>query len=145
MNVKDLCDKYNIIYYKINKDNSIDVYNSVYLNGYGLSKLPLKFNKIYGDFFCNYNELKTLEGCPKYVTKSFDCSFNKLTSLKWCPKSVGGTFDCRKNKLTTNTSDNNIIKGKFISSLKENKLNKENYNEWNKIKKRKKIINKILK
>ena len=63
--IDSICKKYHIIKYTINDDFSIDVEGSVDLRSKGLSKLPLKFNKISGDFYCDDNKLTTLEGAPK--------------------------------------------------------------------------------
>ncbi len=65
--IDEICRKYYIENYTINPDGSIDVNGYVYLSNKGLTKLPLKFNKVNGDFYCGYNQLKTLEGCPKEV------------------------------------------------------------------------------
>ena len=66
-----------------------------------LTELPIKFNKVGGDFKCNNNELTTLEGAPKEVGGDFKCNENKLTSLEGGPVSVGGDFICRNNQLTS--------------------------------------------
>ena len=51
--------------------NAIDVNGDVNLHGDGLSELPLKFNVIYGNFYCSNNQLTTLEGCPKIIKEHF--------------------------------------------------------------------------
>ena len=66
-----------------------------------LTELPIKFNKVGGNFYCNNNELTTLEGAPKEVGGDFKCNENKLTSLEGGPVSVGGDFICRNNQLTS--------------------------------------------
>ena len=66
----------------------------------GLTKLPINFTEVGGDFVCYHNQLTSLEGAPKIVGKSFHCSYNQLTSLKGAPKYVGGSFHCSDNKLT---------------------------------------------
>ena len=93
--------KYRINFCTINDDMSIDVDGDVHLSGKGLNKLPLKFNKVRGNFYCYNNRLTTLEGSPKEVGKSFDCSYNKLRSLKGSPIKVGSTFWCQDNQLIT--------------------------------------------
>ena len=98
--IHKICKKYKIKNYTINPDGSIDVYGHIYLQRIELTKLPIKFNHVSGDFWCYRNNLTTLEGCPKSVG-SFDCSYNKLTTLEGCPKSVGSSFYCDNNKLTT--------------------------------------------
>ena len=102
---KELLDEYhNVGYignYTINENGTIDVDGSVNLVGIGLYKLPLKFGKVAGDFWCSENKLSNLEGCPEYVGGDFDCSDNELTTLNGSPVYVGSTFDCSCNKLTS--------------------------------------------
>jgi hypothetical protein len=55
-----------------------------------------------GDFFCQYNKLKSLKGCPTEVGGNFDCSHNQLTSLEGSPEIIGKDFWCNSNdKLTS--------------------------------------------
>ena len=109
-----ICKKYGIKNYTINDDGSIDVYNSVHIDSKKLKKLPLKFNKIDGDFYCNCNRLTSLKGCPKEVNGDFNCFINKLTSLKYCPKEVYGNFTCYSNKITSFDHLPFSIDGEFI-------------------------------
>ena len=120
--INAVCSKYNIRNYTINDDLSIDIKGSVYLFNKSLTKLPLKFNIVSGDFdcshnklttlegspkevgsnfYCYYNELTTLEGSPNDISIDFICSNNQLTTLEGSPKNVGGNFDCSDNQLTT--------------------------------------------
>jgi hypothetical protein len=73
------------------------------LNKVGLTKLPdiLKDITVGGYFDCSYNNLTSLENCPKTVGGSFICGFNNLTSLEGSPSSVGGSFICGGNNLTS--------------------------------------------
>jgi hypothetical protein len=95
-----LCKKYKIKKYKINSDGSIDVDGDVNLSAKYLTKLPLKFNKVIGNFTCNHNKLTTLEGCPNYITLDFHCINNKLTSLEGCPDYIGRDFIFPGNNVT---------------------------------------------
>ena len=98
--IDSICEKYNIKNYTIDSDGIVDVDGDVDINNNrGLSKLPLKFGEVSGHFNCNYNDLLSLEGCPKSVGSYFDCSNNHLISLEGCPQSVGGHFDFFDNKL----------------------------------------------
>ena len=54
-----------------------------------------------GNFYCDYNQLTSLEGAPTKVGEYFDCSGNQLTSLKGAPSEVGKSFNCRNNKKLT--------------------------------------------
>jgi len=103
--IHSICDEYGINDYTINPDGSIDVDGNIILS-YDfergeLTKIPLKFAKVIGDFECDRNQLTTLKGSPKSVGGNFECSGNKLTSLEYCPESVGGNFDCHSNQLTS--------------------------------------------
>jgi hypothetical protein len=92
--IKYFCIKYHIKNYTINPDGSIDVNGSVNLNDRlgDMKKLPVKFGKVSGYFWCNGNNLTTLEGCPNYVGGYFYCLSNNLTSLERCPKYIGRDF-----------------------------------------------------
>ena len=107
----DICKKYNIENYTINSDGSIDVDGSVDLSHRELAKLPLKFNKVGGNFTCSYNYLTTLDGCPKEVGGVFYCSSNNLTSLEGIPMRINGFLHCSNNKITTLKGFPMIIEG----------------------------------
>lgn len=100
-NIRMLCLKYDIRRYSINDDGSIDVGNHVDLSKNKLTELPLKFNRVIGNFMCGANLLTTLKGAPSYVSGYFNCNNNKLTSLKGGPIRVGGYYSCVKNKLAS--------------------------------------------
>jgi hypothetical protein len=117
-----ICKKYGIENYTINPDGSIDVNGSVDLSFNDLTELPLRFNK---------------------VTGSFDCGMNKLTSLKGSPRWIGDWFSCEFNYLTDNYCDSEIG-GYFYTTLGQDGLTENNYNEWRKLYKRKQILNQIF-
>ena len=98
--IHDLCKKYDIENYTINEDGSINV-GSVDLSDKSLTKLPLRFRNVSGDFDCYNNNLTSLEGAPDEVGGNFYCNDNKLTSLDGAPTSVGGNFYCYNNQLTS--------------------------------------------
>ena len=95
-----LCKRYGIKNYTINLDGSIDVDDNVYLNGIKLTKIPIKFNRVSGDFECYKNQLESLKGCPKWLGGEFSCSNSHLTTLEGCPEYIGGDFYCIYNQLT---------------------------------------------
>jgi len=66
-----------------------------------LTSLEFCPKEVGGDFYCFNNQLTSLEFCPKEVGGDFNCSFNQLTSLEFCPKEVGGDFGCSRNQLTS--------------------------------------------
>ena len=96
--IDSICKKFGIKNYTINED-SVDVDGDVDLRNKGLTKIPLKFGKVSGDFSCRDNQLISLEGSPLSVGGHFDCSFNQLKSLEGAPLSVGGDFSCYSNEL----------------------------------------------
>lgn len=87
--------------FTINKDFSVDVFGDVNLNKLNpnlsglLNELPIKFNKIEGNFSVTNSKLKSLRLCPVSVSGDFDCSGNWLKDLKGSPESVGGDFSVR--------------------------------------------------
>jgi hypothetical protein len=106
--IDSICKKFGITNYTINSDGTVDVngdvdlrWHNMVVSSKGLTKLPLKFGKVTGDFYCNDNQLITLEGSPREVTGNFNCNYNKLTTLKGGPQEVGGDFNCNYNKLIT--------------------------------------------
>ena len=127
--------------YIINKDLTVNVNGDVDLSYKYLKKIPIQFNIINGNFYCNNNELTSLKGCPhevkkrftcnnnklvnliyapKKITESFDCSVNQITSLEGCPEVITGDFSCYHNKLTNLEGCPKEIKGDF--SCDNNKL-----------------------
>jgi hypothetical protein len=159
-----ICEKYKITNYTINSDGSIDVNGDVDLYYMELTELPLNFNRVTGYFHCSRNNLTSLKGCPRWVGGNFICSYNNLTSLEFSPDYVGGFFWCNSNQLTSLEfspeyvgndffcSDNNLtdnyceseICGKFYTSLEQDGLTKDNYNDWRKLYKRKLILDDIF-
>jgi len=117
--IHSICNKYNIENYTINSDGTIDVDGDVNLHNKGLTKLPLHFNRVSGDFNCYKNKLTDLEG-PQSVGGDFYCYGNKLTSLEGAPKSVGGDFLCFDNQLTSLEGAPKNLDGGFDCS--DNKL-----------------------
>ena len=105
-----------------------------------------------GNFYCSFNQLTSLEFCPKEVGGDFYCFNNQLTSLEFCPKEVGGDFYCFNNQLTSladihkhlkkmnwtfyahgNPIKSNVIGLMLVAGCKEVKLdNKEVMNIMNK-------------
>jgi len=85
------------------------------LTGLDLTKLPdiLKDITVGGNFFCNLNNLTSLQNCPKTVDGDFNCNLNKLTSLQNCPKTVGGNFFCNLNNLTSLKGAPKTVGGDF--------------------------------
>jgi hypothetical protein len=98
--VAEICKKFDIRNWSI-RDGLVDVDGGVHLNNKGLYKIPIKFGRVGGNFYCADNNLTTLEGSPREVGGNFICNYNKLNTLEGGPKEVGGYFDCSWNELTT--------------------------------------------
>ena len=101
--IKSICLEYNIENFEI-VDGLVNVDSNVNLGTRGLSKLPVKFGRVSGYFWCNVNELTSLEGCPKTVGGFFSCAnlhleAEGLTSLKGSPERVSGEYSCYNNNL----------------------------------------------
>jgi hypothetical protein len=111
--IHELCREYRITNYTINDDVSIDVDGNVNLFDRELTKLPLKFRNVSGNFWCHNNKLTSLEGSPLSVGGNFWCFDNKLTSLEGSPSSVGGYFYCYMNKLTSLEGSPSSVGGDF--------------------------------
>ena len=79
----------------------INVKENVELERLNLTKLPIRFGTVGGNFYCGDNKLTSLEGAPEKVGGSFDCEVNKLTSLEGAPKVVDGDFCCNDNYYLT--------------------------------------------
>jgi hypothetical protein len=114
--IHSICKDYGIKNYSINDDLSIDVDGYVDLHDKGLTKLPLKFNKVDGYFNCTFNNLKSLEGAPKEVNGDFYCYKNDLTSLEGSPNKVNGDFHCILNILTSLEGASKEVTGNFYCS-----------------------------
>jgi len=97
-----LCTIYRIKNYIINDDFTIDVTNGdVDISDCSLTELPLRFNRVEGNFNCSSNQLTTLDGCPQYVNGDFRCDSNELESLINGPKFVGGIYYIQNNLIQT--------------------------------------------
>ena len=82
--IHDICEEYNIKNYSINPDGSIDVEGDVviliFINELP-NELPIKFNKVNGNFYCSYNNLSTLKNFPNEVSGETFLYGNPLKSL----------------------------------------------------------------
>lgn len=67
-----------IDHYKINPNNSVDVFQYVYIDNLKLKKIPIQFNIIFGNFDCSYNKLSSLKGIPIKTEGTFYCDNNEL-------------------------------------------------------------------
>jgi len=111
--VAKICRKYNIKNWSINSEGLVDVNGIVNLQSERLTKLPLSFGYVSGNFSCGENKLTSLEGCPREVGGNFDCQSNKLNSLKGSPQVVRGDFYCTYNELTSLEGGPHTVGGGF--------------------------------
>ncbi len=113
---------------KQNDDGSFDYTGNVSLkrrtvNGQRLTKIPIKFRYVSGNFICSSMGLSNLENCPKTIDGDFDASENNLKTLQGGPITVGGSYSVYLNDLTSlNGSPSNIPNdfdagSNFITSL----------------------------
>lgn len=98
--IRNWCKKHLQGIHKIHIDNDLDisVTGNVMIT-HRMSRLPVKFKNVDGNFTISNVGLRTLEGCPQSVSKSFNCSMNHLTSLQHGPDYVGNGYDCSHNLL----------------------------------------------
>ena len=91
------------------------VIDDILLYKLALTKLPdLKDVIVTGNFYCDRNNLTSLEGASKFVGDHFYCDRNNLTSLEGAPKYVGGNFNCSNNNLTSLEGAPKFVGGDFI-------------------------------
>ena len=113
--------RYNIKIDSFNLDGfgRLDVHGDVRVCKSGLKKLPLKFGKVTGNFYCHLNNLTTLDGAPFSVGGDFNCSDNKLQNLKFSPRDVAGDYFCQNNELKSLEGAPTIIHGSFNCFLNQ--------------------------
>jgi len=71
----------------------IDVQGSLSCSHMNLNDFKgLRFGNVLGTFYCEYNNLKTLDGSPREVGGSFGCRMNPLISLEGAPLKVAWQF-----------------------------------------------------
>ncbi len=76
------------------------VEEDLYFWDLGLTRLPL-VSSVGGSFYCNGNQLVSLNGSPKVVGGYFYCFENQLTSLEGAPREVEVDFFCHDNQLVS--------------------------------------------
>jgi hypothetical protein len=77
--------------WKVNPDTGlIDVQGFFSCSGEDFK--GLRFGNVSGTFYCEYNNLKTLDGSPREVGGDFFCKKNPLISLEGAPLKVALSF-----------------------------------------------------
>ena len=82
--------------------------------------MPVQFGKVNGNFYCEDNQVVSLQGAPTRVGGNFWCGINQLVSLQGAPTQVGGNFYCNYNKLTSLQGAPTQVGGDFYCD--DNKL-----------------------
>ena len=91
--------------------------NRIDLSNGKLTILPSDLpDTVSDDFWCDSNQLTSLEHCPSQVGGGFHCQYNRLTSLEHCPSQVGGSFLCHYNSLTSLEHCPSQVGGNFSCS-----------------------------
>ena len=107
MNEEDILDKFHEYFVLSSSNRKIDINNGmVTVDGscflrLNLSKLPIKFDTVTGNFNCADQTLTSLDGFPRYVGKSCDISGNRLETLINGPYEVGGSYNCSDNNINS--------------------------------------------
>lgn len=107
---------YRIRNYTINDDLTVDVDGPVYLVNKKLSIFPIQFGIVSGFFYCNANNLVSLEGSPRHVGDDFFCNDNPLKTLTGSPLTVDGMFRCSHTHLESLKGAPREVNGVFRCS-----------------------------
>ena len=108
--------------YYFNGNGECCTTGSVKLRGKQLTKIPVKFGKVKGNFDCSDNQLTSLENAPSEVGGNFYCSGNLLTTLDFTTK-IKGDLYCSGNiglpykelfKILDNVQEDIIFNGKIL-------------------------------
>ncbi len=83
----------------LNLNTIINVTYDLNINSRNIKKLPVQFDVIGGMFYCNNNDLTSLEGCPRVVGRNCDFSDNNIKNLDFLPIQIGGNLQINNNKI----------------------------------------------
>jgi hypothetical protein len=111
---REFLDKYTSGRWSVNSEGLVDVQGGFDCRRQELGDfLGIRFGKMSHDFFCNNNQLRTLEGSPRVVGGDFYCSGNQLTTLEGSPGKVSRSFYCYRNPLISLEGAPEVIKYEF--------------------------------
>ncbi len=113
--IAKICEEHALRNWSINSEGLVDVDDDVILVRM-MSKLPLRFGKVTGNFKIVDNALGSLKGAPRVVGGDFLCKENLLVSLVGGPEEVGGSFACWSNLLTSLEGAPRKLGGSFLCS-----------------------------
>ena len=86
--------------WSVNNEGLVDVEGSFLCYNQGLEDFSgIRFGKVFGNFYCSSNQLRTLDGAPRKVSGNFNCYGNQLKTLEGAPRKVDGSFYCHENPL----------------------------------------------
>ena len=88
--IESILNYFNVNNYNINKDGSVDVYDSVHISLKNIHRLEIQFNHVHGDFVISNNPLTTLKGLPRYIDGSLFCRNTSLETLEHFPEFING-------------------------------------------------------
>lgn len=98
--IEAACRKYGLKDYHIQNDGLVNVTGYVDLSNYKFTEIPIKFNRVSGNFNMSSTYVLTLHGCPKYVGGDFTIEYGyNLTSLEGGPEEVDGSFFCQNTPI----------------------------------------------
>jgi hypothetical protein len=80
-------------FWSVNKEGLVDVRGNFFCGDEGLEDfLGIRFGRVSGHFWCDGNQLRTLDGSPREVGGDFLCHENPLISLEGTPEVIEGNF-----------------------------------------------------
>jgi len=119
--------------WKFNDDGTVDIFDSIVINNNNkISKIPVKFNDVYGNFSIVNRYINSLENCPKVVRKNFTIDSNSLKNLKYSPDTVGEDYYVFCSELESIEGISPKIdrlvyrEGKIIKDIDKNMLTEQN-------------------
>lgn len=113
--IKNFLSEIGVRNYNINEKLKVDTWQSVKIRK-KMSKLPIEFDCIIGDFDISDCGLESLYGCPDYIEGNFICVDNNLLDLKNGPTTVSGNYDVKKSGLYSLVGAPDYIKRDFDCS-----------------------------
>jgi hypothetical protein len=117
--------------WSVNSEGLVDVEGSYWCHEQGLEDFSgIRFGKVSEDFYCDDNQLRTLDGAPSEVGSDFDCSNNQLRTLEGSPRKVDGNFWCYGNPLISLEGAPEVIQGSFYFKNTYFKYNLQSFLNW---------------
>lgn len=126
VDIKKWLHDFDIKYYVINDDLTVDVKVSVDLSFLDLTNIPIKFRNISGYFYCNDNQLTDFSFMPDIIASHCNIGYNKVNTINYLPKTIGGDLFFNDMDLNEIDLSNTIVRGDIIGM--NNKLDKIKFN-----------------